>query len=113
MPENQNLRSKIVPIPSLWSGACAIAIAVLMTGHLGAQNQAIPNPFVTGQAARFVLGQQNFTDITGETSHIHTGAISGIAIAGNKLIVSDSSYLAPPNNNRVLIYNDLAFIKQR
>ena len=36
-----------------------------------------------------------------------------MAIAGNRLIVADSSYLAPPNNNRILIYNDLAALKRR
>ena len=113
MPEKQSMRSKIAPIKHLGRGLCLLLIIPLMAGYLLAQNQPIPNPFATGQAARFVLGQQNFTDITGETSHIHMGATSGIAIAGNKLILADSSYLAPPNNNRVLIYNDLAFIKQR
>ncbi|MBI2816424.1 MAG: hypothetical protein HYX72_05765 [Acidobacteria bacterium] len=80
---------------------------------LSAQNQAIPAPFVTGQAARVVIGQSNFSDITAGTSQFRWGATSGIAVAGNKLIIADSSYLAPPNNNRVLIYNDLKALKER
>ena len=44
---------------------------------------------------------------------IHLGSISGIAVAGNKLIVADSSYLSPPNHNRILIYNDLSSLQAR
>ena len=77
------------------------------------QMQPIPEGLVNGQAARFVLGQRNFSDITGGTSEIRIGATSAIAIAGNKLIVSDSSFLSPPNNNRILIYNDLQALKAR
>lgn len=81
--------------------------------NLAAQNRAIAAPFVSGQAARVVVGQQNFSDITAGTSEFRWGATSGIAVAGNKLIIADSSYLAPPNNNRVLIYNDLKALKER
>ncbi|MBI4443928.1 MAG: hypothetical protein HY649_11205 [Acidobacteria bacterium] len=77
------------------------------------QMQPIPEGLVNGQAARFVLGQRNFSDITGGTSEIRIGATSAIAITGNKLIVSDSSFLSPPNNNRILIYNDLQALKAR
>ena len=66
-------------------------VSVLLTVNLFAQTQPIPQGFATGQAAHFVLGQTNFSDITGGTSQILLGAISGIAIAGNKLIVADSS----------------------
>ena len=52
------------------------------------------------------MGQTNFSDISFGTSELRLGAISGIALTGQKLIVADASYLAPPNNNRVLIYND-------
>ncbi len=92
-----------------------LLFGLLGGGNLLAQNQpqSIPAPFATGQAARLVLGQQNFTDITGGTSQYRWGAISGLAIAGNKLIVADSSFLSPPNNNRVLIYNDLRSLKAR
>ncbi|MBI1956289.1 MAG: hypothetical protein HYS38_07825 [Acidobacteria bacterium] len=102
-------------------------IAFLSGRNLFGQSQPIPIPpgFLTGQAARFVLGQKNFSDISFCTSpsdnplqcpfptDSHLGAISGIAITGNKLIVADSSYLHPPNNNRVLIYNNLETLKEQ
>ena len=52
------------------------------------------------------MGQENFSDITFGTQQVRLGAISGMTLAGRKLIVADSSYLAPPNNNRVLIYDE-------
>ena len=52
------------------------------------------------------MGQENFSDITFGTQQVRLGAISGITLTGRKLIVADSSYLAPPNNNRVLIYDE-------
>ena len=76
MPEKQSIRSKIAPIKRLRSGLCLLLIAPLMAGYLCSQNQPIPNPLVTGQAARFVLGQQNFTDITGETRVIARSSTS-------------------------------------
>src|ERR1017187_202304 len=88
-------------------------VSVLLTVNLFAQTQPIPQGFATGQAAHFVLGQKNFTDITSGTSQVLLGATSGIAIAGNRLILSDSSILAPPNNNRILIYNNLNALKER
>ena len=92
--------------------ACVL-VSLLLAGSAPAQNVPIRGSFTTGQAARFVLGQMNFSDITFGTTQDRWGATSGIAIAGNKLIIADSSYLAPPNNNRVLIYNDLKALKAR
>lgn len=82
--------------------------SLLLAAKLWGQGQPIPLGFQNGQAARLALGQTNFSDISFGTTQLRLGAVSGIALAGNKLIVADSSYLAPPNNNRVLIYNDLA-----
>ncbi|MSO19024.1 MAG: hypothetical protein EXQ56_00940 [Acidobacteria bacterium] len=93
-----------------------IGTMLLLVGAMDgllAQAPALPNPLVTGQAASIVVGQRNFSDITFGNTPDRWGAVSGMAIAGNRLIVADSSYLAPPNNNRVLIYNNLALIKQR
>ncbi len=77
------------------------------------QSGPIPAGLLNGQAASFVMGQENFSDITYGLDDKRWGAISGFTIVGNKLIVVDSSYLAPPNNNRVLIYNDLHAWLQR
>ena len=120
-----------------------LLLSIPLTGSLFAQSQPIPQGLASAQAASFVLGQQNFSDISfctrmfveaqaeGETGTIacvgpghdrvaatdlgrrHLGATSGIAIAGNKLIVADSSYLSPPNHNRILIYNDLSLLQAR
>ncbi|OFV97820.1 MAG: hypothetical protein A3H28_10815 [Acidobacteria bacterium RIFCSPLOWO2_02_FULL_61_28] len=83
----------------------------LLATALWSQAQPIPQGFQNGQAARLALGQTNFSDISFGTTQDRLGAISGMALAGNKLIVADSSYLAPPNNNRILIYNDFAAFK--
>lgn len=80
---------------------------------LHGQSAPIPSSLVTGQAASVVIGQKSYSDITFGNTPERWGAISGMAIAGNRLIVADASYLAPPNNNRVLIYNDLAALKRR
>src|SRR3990172_9647074 len=93
-------------VASLWLGALLVPMA-------GAQSQRIPDGLVSSQAATVVIGQKNFSDITFGSDNARWGAISGIAVAGDKLIVVDGSYLAPPNNNRVLIYNDLESLRRR
>ena len=130
-----------------------LLLSISWTENLFAQSQPIPEGLVSSQAASFVLGQRNFSDISfctrllvepeeedggailecfgpsnrslddddrdfvrdlvKECGRKHLGSISGIAIAGNKLIVAASSYLAPPNHNRILIYNDLGSLKAR
>ncbi len=130
-----------------------LLLSISWTENLFAQSQPIPQGLVSSQAASFVLGQRNFSDISFCTRLLvepeeedggaiiecfgpsnrslddddresvrdlvrdfgrrHLASISGIAIAGNKLIVADSSYLAPPNHNRILIYNDLGSLKAR
>ena len=130
-----------------------LLLSIPLTGKLFAQSQPVPQGLVGGQAASFVLGQRNFSDISFCTATLieaetedetttfecigpsnrslddndrdfvrklakdlgrkHLGSISGIAIAANKLIVADSSYIAPPNHNRILIYNDLNSLKAR
>lgn len=66
--------------------------------------------FLTGQAARETIGQPTFTsEYEGTTSTSSLlGAADGIAFANNTLFVVDSNPHGnlPPNNNRVLIYNN-------
>src|SRR5579862_7217562 len=80
--------------------------------------------FVTGQAARAVVGQPYFTarvtsnstvstDIppvttyTGATNTVF-GAMGGVAYAGNKLFVTDANRIGlQPNNSRALIFNNI------
>jgi len=66
--------------------------------------------FMTGQAARVVIGQVNFTqqDIGTPTQYV-LGACSGLAYANNMLFVVDSNHIqATPVQNRVLIYHNLS-----
>lgn len=91
----------------------AILLCALAVRTASGQAPKIPSGLVSAQAATVVVGQRNFSDISFGTDDRLLGAISGIAITGNTLIVADSSYLAPPNNNRVLIYNDLDGLRRR
>ncbi len=71
--------------------------------------------YVTGQAARAVIGQPNFTaqhyagsppDVV--TSASLLGGVGGLAFANGTLFAVDSNRVqAPPIQNRVLIYNNL------
>lgn len=65
--------------------------------------------FVTGQAARLIIGQPNFTaQDTGAASAFQLGAVGGIAYANNTLFVVDSNRVqATPVDNRVLIYSNI------
>lgn len=65
--------------------------------------------FISGQAAREVIGQPTFTELgAGAPSAYQLGAAQGIAYANNMLFVVDSNLhgLLPPVNNRVLIYDN-------
>jgi uncharacterized protein (TIGR03437 family) len=61
--------------------------------------------FVTGQAARLVIGQQTFTTQDPASSATTVGAVSGLAYAAGYLFVADSNRVgAEPSNHRVLIF---------
>lgn len=65
--------------------------------------------FVTGQAARIVIGQSNFTAQAADLlSANRLGAAGGVAYVNNTLFVVDSNRVqASPVLNRVLIYNNI------
>src|SRR5271167_2501614 len=65
--------------------------------------------YLTGQAARIVIGQPDFTaQLDDAPSAIETGAVGGVAYVNNTLFVIDSNIVqAPPVYNRVLIYNNI------
>src|ERR1035438_5403170 len=71
---------------------------------------AQPFTFVTGQAARLVVGQPSgFTSQDTNSSDTTIGSASGIAVAGDMLFVADSNRVgAAPSNNRVLIFANLS-----
>ena len=64
--------------------------------------------FSTGQAARLVIGQKNFTQGEFGASNKLIGAPSGVALANGVLWVVDANRLgSTPNNNRVLRFADV------
>ncbi|MBM3724622.1 MAG: hypothetical protein FJW40_04240 [Acidobacteria bacterium] len=68
---------------------------------------ACAQEFHTGQAARLVIGQPNFTAQRPGASQVLLGACSGIAFGGDTLIVADSSRIgAAPDNHRVLVFRN-------
>lgn len=67
--------------------------------------------FLTGQAARQIIGQPTFTfEGAGQPSAYQIGAVQGLAFANNTLFVVDSNLhgLIPPVHNRVLIYDNVS-----
>jgi uncharacterized protein (TIGR03437 family) len=65
--------------------------------------------FNTGQAARLVIGQRNFTLADFGATNQLIGSPSGLALANGVLWVADSNRLgSTPNNNRVLRFSDLS-----
>lgn len=65
--------------------------------------------FITGQAARLVIGQQSFTAADPNSTNTIIGGASGIAYAADRLFVADANRIgAQPNNHRVLIFNNIS-----
>lgn len=66
--------------------------------------------YQTGQAARLVIGQHNFTATDSGASDTLLGGVGGVAYANNTLFIADSvRFNSTPANNRVLIYRNLSF----
>lgn len=75
---------------------------------LTAQTTA-PLEFTTGQAARIVIGQPNFTAQDNNSNRLVVGAVGGIAYANDMLFVTDANRLqATPVNHRVLLYRGVS-----
>lgn len=65
--------------------------------------------FTTGQAARLVIGQPDFTAQATNSSDTVLGAASGLAYANDTLFVADSNRVgASPINHRVLLYKNIS-----
>ena len=70
---------------------------------------ALASDFITGQAARLVIGQTSFTAADPNSSNTVIGGASGVAYAADTLFVADDNRIgAFPNNNRVLIFPNLS-----
>ncbi len=64
-----------------------------------------PQSFITGQAARAVIGQTTFTSQTFGASTTAIGSVGGVAVGNNTIILADSNRIGlAPVNNRVLIF---------
>jgi hypothetical protein len=85
---------------------CAVfALSLVSTLSLPAQD------FLTGQAARVVVGQPTFTSQDPGASNRLLGGSGGVAFANGMLFVADANRVsATPVNNRVLIYRDASKI---
>jgi len=105
-PQNGGPKDALVGMNRAYQIALPILGILLLAGEVRSQTPPIPRGFQNGQAAVWAMGQTNFSDITFGLTSSRIGAISGITLAGRNLVLADSSYLAPPNNNRVLIYHD-------
>ncbi|HLH42712.1 MAG TPA: hypothetical protein VKV74_06995, partial [Bryobacteraceae bacterium] len=70
---------------------------------------ALAQGFVTGQGARLVVGQANFTAQIPGASDTLIGGAAGIAFAGDTLFVADSNREGyTPVNNRVLLFENVS-----
>ena len=80
-----------------------ISLFLLCTAALFAQQ------FMTGQAARLVIGQETFTSQDTNSSDTIVGGVSGLAYAGDTLFVADSNRVgAYPSNHRILLFQNLS-----
>src|SRR5258708_18602947 len=80
----------------------------LLAGVVAVCASAQTPAFNTGQAARLVLGQKNFTIADFGATNQLIGSPAGLALANGTLWVVDANRLgSTPNNNRVLRFSDL------
>jgi uncharacterized protein (TIGR03437 family) len=80
-----------------------IAAILLSASALCAQT------FLTGQSARAVIGQANFTAQAYDNPGLELGGVSGLAYAGGSLFVVDSNRVGSlPDNDRVVIYPNIS-----
>jgi len=76
---------------------------------MACSGRADAQEYATGQAARLAIGQRPMVAAEPGASDILMGAVNGVAYAANTLVVGDANRVgADPNNNRVLIYRDMA-----
>jgi uncharacterized protein (TIGR03437 family) len=65
--------------------------------------------FVTGQAARLVIGQTSFTSQTFGASDTLLGGVGGLAFGADTLFAADSNFFGfTPVNNRVLLFQHIS-----
>jgi len=85
------------------------AFLTMACGAVCAFGQSSTPVFTTGQAARLVIGQKNFTAADYGATNTLIGSPYGVAVANGVLWVVDANRLAAtPNNNRVLRFSDVS-----
>ncbi|MGD0014133.1 MAG: hypothetical protein ABSD56_06870 [Bryobacteraceae bacterium] len=73
-----------------------------------AASGAFAADFLTGQAARAVIGQPSFSAQTPTSSDTVLGGVGGLAYSNGVLVVTDANRMsAGPINHRVLIYQNI------
>src|ERR1700720_2584633 len=78
---------------------------VLLAGAVALSMPCSAADFLTGQAARAVIGQTSFSAQQTGASNTVIGAAGGLAFANNTLFVADDNHVGLlPDNNRVLIF---------
>ena len=78
---------------------------VLLAGAVALSIPCSAADFLTGQAARAVIGQTSFSAQATGASNTVLGAAGGLAFANNILFVADDNHIGlQPDNNRVLIF---------
>jgi uncharacterized protein (TIGR03437 family) len=78
---------------------------VLLAGAVALSTPCSAADFLTGQAARSVIGQTFFSAQNTGSSNTVIGAVGGLAFANNTLFMADDNHIGLlPDNNRVLIF---------
>ena len=86
-----------------------VGLSALPAPTLLAQEAADSSRYVTAQAAVAVIGQKNFSSSTAGTTAGEVGSVTGLAVAGDRLIVCDGGLpFTAPTNNRILIFDNLS-----
>lgn len=79
--------------------------SVLLAGAVALSMPCAAADFLTGQAARSVIGQTFFSAQNTGSSNTVIGAVGGLAFANNTLFIADDNHIGLlPDNNRVLIF---------
>ncbi len=86
-----------------------VGLSALPAPSLLAQEAPDSVRYVTGQAAVAVVGQKTFSLSTPGIAADGVGSVTGLAVAGDRLIVCDGGLpFTSPTNNRILIFGNLS-----
>lgn len=85
-----------------------LALTLLLTASVCLPVSA--GEYLSGQAARMIIGQSTFTDQVAGTSNKLLGAVGGVAFGADTLIIADSNRVTgfSPQNRRVVLYRNVS-----